>query len=155
MRRGKLIDRGMPGVLSQTFRTLIHSRMLTGMSAYEERYKDKDIILLEPCKEDYRMFFTNIFSFASRKAVCEHAYHSTLNQLSRRRDELIPKLAKQGFRLREELLERKDLDLWRSVGLYEKMAKSQFKKTTLRLDKALARLETMVARKNVPAEPGA
>ena len=35
MRRGKLLDRGLPSVLSQTFRTMIHSRLEIGMAAYE------------------------------------------------------------------------------------------------------------------------
>ena len=117
MRRGRLVDRGMPGVMSQTFRTLIHSRMGTGMAAYAERYESADLILFEPRKDDYTMFFTNVFSFAARRTVLEHAYRSTLEQLRDRADEIGPVLARHGLRLREHVLFRKRFDIWKSVGL--------------------------------------
>ncbi len=149
MKRGKLIDRGMPSILSQTFRTLIHSRMITGFTAYKERYKDSDIILFEPSKEDYRMFFTNIFSFSSRKAVCEHAYESTYKNLYKRREELAPILAKHGYRLKTEILQNPNLNLWKSVNLPEKIRKkfTRKKRATDNLNDALARIEQMLAEK--------
>jgi len=61
LRRGQLLDHGLPSVLSQTFRTLIHSRLEVGMAAYETRFKDADVVLFEPHRDDYLMFFTNIF----------------------------------------------------------------------------------------------
>ncbi len=117
MRRGRLTDRGMPGVMSQTFRTLIRSRMDTGMAAYRDRYVDADLLLFEPRRDDYKMFFTNVFSFASRKEVVEHAYRSTLEQLRDRADEVGPVLERHGLRLRERVLARKRFDVWDSVGL--------------------------------------
>ena len=119
MRRGRLVDRGMPGVMSQTFRTLIHSRMGTGMAAYAERYESADLILFEPRKDDYTMFFTNVFSFAARKEVVQHAYRSTLRQLADRADEVGPVFERHGLRLRLDVLARPDHDLWQSVGLGE------------------------------------
>lgn len=117
MKRGRLTDRGMPGVMSQTLRTLIHSRMGTGMAAYRERYETADLILFEPRKDDYTMFFTNVFSFGARMKVVEHAYRSTLTQLAERADEVRPILARHGVRLRDEVLSRPRHDLWASVGV--------------------------------------
>src|SRR5690606_33446804 len=94
MRRGHLLDRGMPTVLAQTFRTMIHSRLDTGLAAYRERYEGADVVLFEPRRDDYTMFFRNIFSFAARREVCEHAYASTLQSLKERRAELTPILAR-------------------------------------------------------------
>jgi predicted acylesterase/phospholipase RssA len=111
-----LVDRGMPTVLSQTFRTLIHSRMDTGMAAYRGRFEDADVVLFEPRRDDYTMFFVNVFSFASRKRVLEHAYRSTLDDLAARRDELEPILGRHGVRFRAGVLERPVRDLWASVG---------------------------------------
>ncbi len=116
MRRGKLIDRGMPGVLAQTFRTLIHSRLTTGIAAYESRYP-ADILLFEPSREDYQMFFTNVFSYDSRKAVVEHAYHATLGSLAERRAEIAPVLEAHGLRLRQAVLDDPAPRLWAGVGL--------------------------------------
>jgi len=117
MERGRLTDRGMPGVMSQMFRTLIHSRMGTGMAAYRDRYENADLVLFEPRKDDYRMFFTNVFSFASRKDVVAHAYQATLAQLKDRADEVGPILQRHGIRLREDVLARPVHDVWASVGL--------------------------------------
>ncbi len=117
MRRGRLTDRGMPGVLSQTFRTLIHSRMGTGMASYRDRYAGADLVLFEPRRDDYRMFFINVFSFASRKEVVEHAYRSTLEQLRDRAGEIGPVLERHGLRLRESVLARERFDVWESVGV--------------------------------------
>jgi hypothetical protein len=119
MRRGKLIDRGLPVVLSQTFRTLIHSRMKTGFSRYRRRYPDADIVLLEPSRDEYVMFFTNVFSFRTRKAVCEHAYHATLRALREGREKWEPKLNRHGMTLREDVILDEKRDLWASVGLRE------------------------------------
>ena len=116
-RRGRLTDLGLPTVLSQTFRTLIHSRMTVGMAAYAERFPNRDLVLIEPQPDDYRMFFTNIFSFGSRKELCEYAYRATRRDLLRRYDELAPVFSRHGIRLRRDVLEDDTLDLWRGVGL--------------------------------------
>ncbi len=113
MRRGNLVDRGWPTVISQTLRTLIRSRLRAGLDSYAGRF-DTDIVLLEPRREDYRMFFTNIFSFASRRAGCEHAYLETRRELLARYDELTPILERHGIGLRRDVLEE-ERDLWSGV----------------------------------------
>jgi len=143
MKRGKLVDRGMVAVLSQTFRTMIHSRLKIGMRRYDHLYKDADILLFEPDMDDYRMFFTNIFRFSSRKAVCEHAYRATLLDLSRRREVLGPIFAKHGLRLRTEIIDNPERDLWRGVGMDKECHAHP---VTYKLEDALARLETICDR---------
>jgi hypothetical protein len=51
------------------------------------------------------MFFTNVFSYANRHRVFEHAYCLTLRDLAARRPQLEPILARYGIRMREEALE--------------------------------------------------
>jgi NTE family protein len=87
----KLVDGGLPVVLAQTFRAIIHSRMKTGLAKYDIEYKDADVILFEPSRDDADMFFTNIFSYADRKRLSEQAYRKTREELLRRHDELAPK----------------------------------------------------------------
>jgi hypothetical protein len=60
-------------VLSQTFRTLIHSRLAAGIQVWQSRYRDANVVLFEPDRDDYAMFFTNIFSFSARRRVAAHA----------------------------------------------------------------------------------
>jgi predicted acylesterase/phospholipase RssA len=117
MRRGRLIDRGLPGVLSQTFRTLIQSRLEVGMRTYERRFEGRDVVLFQPRRDDYLMFFTNIFSFDDRVTVCEHGYRQTRRDLRERRAELEPILARHGISIRDQILDDEERDLWSHVGL--------------------------------------
>jgi predicted acylesterase/phospholipase RssA len=95
----RLTDAGLPLVLSQTFRSIIHSRMQVGMERYRGEYRDADVVLFEPDRHDREMFFTNIFSYASRRRLAEHAYQKTRQELRRRREELAPILARHGIEL--------------------------------------------------------
>jgi hypothetical protein len=115
--RRHLTEMGLPTVLSQAFRTLIHSRMTVGMAAYAPRFPNRDLVLFAPAPDDYWMFFTNIFSFSSRKRVAEAAYRATRRDLLRRYDELAPVFARHGIRLRHDVLVDDTRDLWAGVGL--------------------------------------
>ncbi|CAN5472277.1 patatin-like phospholipase family protein [soil metagenome] len=146
MKRGRLIDRGMPTVMSQALRTLVHSRMTAGMKAYEGRYDGADILLFEPPRDDYAMFFRNAFSFAERKTVVEHAYKSTLLSLARRRREVRPILERHGITLDDALLDTaqlapQTLDLWGNVKLREGEAERSGSFLGHQLTVALDRLE--------------
>jgi NTE family protein len=103
----KLVEGGLPVVLSQTFRALIHSRMQVGMAAYDTAYKNADVVLFEPDADDARMFFTNVFSYANRRRVCDHAYQGTLRELARRRATLVPVFQRHGIGLRTAALSTK------------------------------------------------
>lgn len=100
----KLVEGGLPTVLSQTFRAIIHSRMQVGLQKYVTAYKNRDVVLFEPASDDGEIFFTNLFSYATRKRVCEHAYQRTRVDLLHRRHELTPLFAKHGIRLNLEVL---------------------------------------------------
>ena len=100
-----LADRGLPTVLSQTFRAIVDSRKRTGFKKYEHTHPDADLILIEPECDDTSLFFSNIFSFKNRHDICEHAYQSTRRHLRNRADELQPILERHGLRLRRDLLD--------------------------------------------------
>lgn len=96
---GHLVDGGLPVVLAQTFRAIIHSRMRVGMDRYKHQYGQADVVLFEPTRDDADMFFTNVFSYRSRRRLCEHAYQRTRTELYRRRHELAPIFARHGIHL--------------------------------------------------------
>jgi predicted acylesterase/phospholipase RssA len=98
-RGARLAEAGLPLVLSQTFRSIIHSRMQVGMERYRGEYPGADVVLFEPNRHDRQMFFTNIFSYASRRRLAEHAYQKTREELRKRREELEPILARHGIEL--------------------------------------------------------
>jgi predicted acylesterase/phospholipase RssA len=153
----RLTDLGLPTVLSQTFRTLIHSRMTVGMAAYAPRFPRQDLVLFEPKSDDYRMFFTNIFSFSSRKAVCEYAYAATRRELLLRFDELAPIFARHGLRLREDVLLDAGRDLWSGVGLDGGDGRDRVRgelPVAQALDRALRSLELWLDRQDGAPAPG-
>ena len=115
-KRHKLVDGGLPVVLAQTFRSIIHSRMQVGMAKYSVDYKNADVVLFEPNSDDAEMFFTNMFSYSSRRRLCEHAYQKTRIELYRRRHELGPILARHGIRIRIEALKEKRSLIHHDVG---------------------------------------
>lgn len=149
LRRGELVAQGLPSVLSQTFRTLIYSRMKLGLKAYETRFPDADVVLIEPRRDDYESFFSNIFRFSSRRAVCERAYQATRATLRRRQDELAPILAKHGLRLNTAVLAEENRDLWYHVRLPEASDKPRRPAAAAEvlgdMDRILARLERLTA----------
>jgi predicted acylesterase/phospholipase RssA len=108
----KLDQGGLPLVLAQTFRAIIHSRMKVGMEKYRRQYPDADVLLFEPEREDADMFFASIFSYAHRAKLCEVAYRSTRRRLLARQNTLAPLLARHGVRLNLDRLS----DTRRSIG---------------------------------------
>ncbi|MEJ8566811.1 patatin-like phospholipase family protein [Elongatibacter sediminis] len=112
----RLIRGGLPLVLSQTFRALIQSRMNIGFRNYRESHPGTDFVLVEPDQGDEEIFFTNIFSFASRTALCDHAYRVTKDNLRRRADEIESVLARHGMHLDRDVLEQRDKSLADSLG---------------------------------------
>ncbi len=146
--RGALMRRGIPAILSQTFRTMIHSRMVVGMAGYRNRYPGADVVLFEPERSEYGLFFSNIFSFASRREICQIGYSATRRDLWRRRAELEPMLKRHGFRLKTELLENPEQDIWKAVGITRKGYSAP---VTDRLSTVLERLEARSRPRRRPA----
>lgn len=108
---GKLAQGGLLAVLSQTLRAIIHSRVEIGMANYVVNYPGTDIVLVEPSPEDADMFFTNLFSYNSRRRMCESAYQNTRMMLWQRRNEIGPKLERNGLRLKLPVLRDSSLTL--------------------------------------------
>lgn len=107
-----LTGSGMPNLLSQMYRTMVYSRMQNGIAQYARDYPDRHVLLFEPTRDDATLFFSSVFSFRSRRQICEHAYQMTRRDLLRRADQLEPVLAKHGIRLNREVLE----DSKRTIG---------------------------------------
>jgi NTE family protein len=92
-------------VLSQTFRTLIHSRLELGMKGYERSHPGTDILLFEPDHRDAEMFLANTFGYSQRRWLAEHAYRLTREQLRAQRPALSAKLARHGLALNDAVLD--------------------------------------------------
>ena len=100
----RIAEGGLPGVLSQTLRTMLQSRMQVGLARYAQQYPDIDQLVFEPNAADRELFYTNVFSFAARRRISQLAYRNTLADLRNRRAVLEPVLARHGIRLREDVI---------------------------------------------------
>lgn len=101
----RIVDGGLPAVLSQTFRSMIHSRMELGMKHYERAYPKTSIVLFEPDHRDPELYMTNLFSYAQRRKLAEHAYQQTRQMVRARKTELSDKLGRFGITINEYVLE--------------------------------------------------
>ena len=100
----KLDRGGLPLVLSQTFRAIVHSRMKAGMEKYARQYPCADVVLFEPDRENADMFYASIFSYAERRRLCALAFATTRQNLRARADALTPVLAAHRIRIRRDRL---------------------------------------------------
>jgi len=146
LKRRQLVDGGLPVVLAQTFRAIIHSRMKTGLAKYDIEYKDADVILFEPKRDDADMFFTNMFSYADRKRLSEQAYRNTREELVQRYDELAPKLARHGVSINRAVLADPHRSLARRMGRLKRRRAGHMGLAALRLSDTLDDLARAVRR---------
>jgi NTE family protein len=101
----RISDGGLPAVLSQTFRSMIHSRMELGMKHYERAYPHTDIVLIEPDHRDPHLYLANTFGYGQRRHLAEHAYQQTRAMLRSKRISLSAKLRPHGIDLRMDVLD--------------------------------------------------
>ncbi len=134
-----LADEGLPAILGQTFRALVYSRMKVGMATYAARYPAADTLLLEPDRHDERLFFANVFRYAERLSLADHAYRRTRRDLLAQADVIAPLLERRGLRLNAKVLR----DRSRSLPAANKTSQRE-RQTARRLDLALRRIERML-----------
>ena len=149
----RLVDGGLPVVLSQTFRTMIHSRLQLGMKSYARSHPDTTIVLFEPDQRDARMFLANTFSYAQRRELAEHAYQQTRRSLREREAALVPRLACVGVDIRHDVLGDPSRTL---VSPCPTAARSRAGRALQRLESVLDELDFALAARSAhpPKRPG-
>ena len=138
----RLADGGLPLVLSQTFRSLIHSRLELGLQGYDTSHPGTDILLFEPDQHDPEMFLANTFGYSQRRLLAEHAYRRTRADLRSRRGALAATLARHGLALDDAVLD----DPTRSLLRRRRPGGTRFGRTMHRLDEVLNDLERQLVR---------
>lgn len=101
----RIVDGGLPAVLSQTFRSLIHSRMLLGIKAYRQDYPNTDLLLIEPNHADPELYLANTFGYRQRRHLAEHAYQQTRQLLRSQQSGLGSTLSYHGITLNHAALD--------------------------------------------------
>lgn len=141
---GSIANAGLPVILSQSVRTAIRSRMGVGLQKYSITHPHARVLLFEPRRDDAGIFFTRIFTVASRRRVCEHAYQQTRADLLARADEFGGALAPFGLRLNRAVLEDRTLTLVRTTPPPLPRRPGGLEDSTLRLRHALDDLERTI-----------
>ena len=95
----RIVDGGLPAVLSQTFRSMIHSRLELGIKGYERAYPDTDIVLVETDHRDPELYLANTFSYGQRRHLAEHAFQQTRALLRSNKGAIAEKLQRHGIEL--------------------------------------------------------
>ncbi len=96
---GHLSNRGITWVLDQVMRIMLHGRMEYGMERYKREHPEVDILLIEPTRDDMRMFGYNIMRTSARRLVAEHGYRTALAFFRRHAARQRRLFAKHGIRL--------------------------------------------------------
>jgi len=139
---GALTDRGLAVVLGQTFRSLIQSRMQVGMAGYRARFPTADLLLFEPDRDDEQMFFANVFRYADRRKLVDHAYQRVRADLRRHAATVDAVLQRHGLRLDRDVLRDRHRSFHASIEQQRRANARVFRD----LDRTLRRLERLVGR---------
>ncbi|MBF9234518.1 patatin-like phospholipase family protein [Microvirga alba] len=140
-KRTSIVAGGLPAVMSQTLRSMIYSRMQVAMGRYGHEFPNADVLLFEPRRDDAEMFFTNVFSYAQRRRLSEHAYQATRADLRNRFDELAPILARHGIELDRSVLTDPTRRLNASGKRLEDRSPQALKLATSKLEQTLDELD--------------
>lgn len=97
---GRLAERGISYVLDQTFRIMLHGRMQYGLERYAAEHPEVDILLIEPLRDDMRMFRHNIMRYSTRHEVARYGYLSARHGFEAQRARHTRMLERHGIRLR-------------------------------------------------------
>jgi NTE family protein len=96
-----LSSKGVSYVLDQVLRIALHGRMQYGLERYRAEHPEVDILLVEPTRDDLRMFSYNIMRYDARRIVAAHAYRSTVQAFIAREAEYRRLLGRHGIGLRD------------------------------------------------------
>jgi predicted acylesterase/phospholipase RssA len=96
---GHLSDRGISYVLDQVLRIALHGRMEYGLERYRKEHPEVDILVLQPTRDDTRMFAYNIMRYSARRVVAEHGYRSTVAAFANDGNDWTAMLARHGIRV--------------------------------------------------------
>jgi predicted acylesterase/phospholipase RssA len=97
--QGHLSNRGVTWVLDQTLRIMLHGRMELGLQRYASEHPNVDILVIEPTRDDMRMFSYNIMRYSARRLVAEHGYRTTLDFFGRDSARYKKLFARHGIRM--------------------------------------------------------
>ena len=87
--RIRIAEDGIYSIFNQVMRTMLHTRLMHGISLYRENPDFKgDIILMEPTEYDDKFFDMNPMSFWERRVAAKRGYDSVRQSISKDYEQL-------------------------------------------------------------------
>ena len=95
-----LSEKGVTWVLDQALRIMLHGRMEYGLERYRAEHPGVDVVVVQPTRDDLRMFRYNIMRYSARRVVAEYGYRSAREAFRRERARYGRVFARHGITLR-------------------------------------------------------
>jgi predicted acylesterase/phospholipase RssA len=90
---------GLLNIINQVFRMMIHARVELGIHKVREENPDVDIILIEPKKDDLKMFSYNMMKYSARVTIAEHGFLDAREKIKNKFDHYKEILARHDINL--------------------------------------------------------
>jgi NTE family protein len=102
-----LSDKGLSAIAQQITRISAHSALHYHIKQLRKTHPDVDIILIEPSRHDYKMFFYNAMRYSARLILARHGFESVTLRIA------------EDYAHYKALLERHGISITRRVLLQE------------------------------------
>lgn len=99
-------EHGLPAVINQTVRTLLHSSLRYHIKNLQSKYPDVDIVLIQPSWDDHRMFSYNPMYYGSRLMLAEHGFETVTSGLLANYDYYRQVLKRHGIEVHTDFVQR-------------------------------------------------
>lgn len=101
---GYLSEKGLSAIANQVGRIQTHAGLHYHIKQLRKTRPEVDIILIEPSRNDYQMFFYNIMRYSARLIVARHGFETVTLRLAENFEYLKNLLGRQGIPISERLV---------------------------------------------------
>jgi predicted acylesterase/phospholipase RssA len=101
---GYLSEKGLNAVASQAGRIQSHAGLHYHIKQLRRKHPEVDIILIEPSRNDYQMFFYNIMRYSARMIVARHGFETVTLKLAEDYEHYEALLARHGIPINRRLV---------------------------------------------------
>jgi len=111
----RVSEKGFSAIINQVTRTALHSGLQYHIKQVRRAHPEVDIMVIEPRRNDARMFVSNPMRFSSRMLIARHGYQSVIVELDEQFERNKDLLARHGITVRRSLV-REQLRLVKRAG---------------------------------------
>jgi len=77
-----LSDKGLTSIVNQTLRIFTHAGLHYHIKQLKRTYPNVEFILIEPQRDDYQMFYSNVMQYSTRLSISRHGFESVTYDLA-------------------------------------------------------------------------